>query len=63
MLLFDSITGANKTNDMPVISCYSLDKSKLFRAWGKYYDDMGLAYNKRNKKVYERVTKGKFPTK
>ena len=42
--------------------CYN-DKSSLFRAWEKYYDRMGLAHNKRNKKVIERVQKGKFPSK
>jgi hypothetical protein len=37
------------------------DKSKLYRAWEKYYTDMGLSANKMLKKVHERVRKGKFP--
>jgi archaellum component FlaF (FlaF/FlaG flagellin family) len=39
-----------------------IDKSKLYHAWEKYYNNMGLAYNKLNHKVYQRVQKGKFPT-
>lgn len=43
----------------PYIYYHGPDKSKLFRAWEKYYD--GLSYNKKLKKVHERVRKGKFP--
>jgi hypothetical protein len=48
---------------MPEHGYYYTDKSKLFNAWMKYYTDMGLAYNKLNHKVYQRVRKGKFPTR
>jgi archaellum component FlaF (FlaF/FlaG flagellin family) len=39
------------------------DNSSLYRAWTKYYSDMELAYNKLQKKVYQRVLKRKFPNK
>ena len=37
------------------------DRSKLNRAWEKYYE--GLPYNKKLHKVRERVRKGKIPVK
>jgi hypothetical protein len=40
--------------------CYK-DRSKLAKAWRTHYDNMGLAYNKREKKVIERVRRGKMP--
>lgn len=46
---------------MPEQYSYSMDKSKLYRAWEDYYTEMGLSYNKMLKKVIMRVQKGKFP--
>jgi len=40
---------------------YHEDLSPLYKAWRNYYDKMGLAYNKRERKVIERVRKRKFP--
>lgn len=48
---------------MPDRYSHSSDKTMLVRAWTNYYTKMGLAYNKLNHKVYERVQKGKFPNK
>jgi hypothetical protein len=42
---------------------YYTDLSKLYRAWENYYTQMGLSYNKKLKKVIERVRKRKFPEK
>jgi hypothetical protein len=44
----------------PGFYCY-VDKSKLYNAWTKYYNNMGLSYNKMLIKVHQRVKKGKFP--
>ena len=37
------------------------DNGKLYKAWEKYYNKIGLSYNKKMKKVFERVSKGKYP--
>ena len=42
---------------------YYKDNSKLITAWRRYYQELGLAYNKLNSKVRMRVSKGKYPNK
>jgi hypothetical protein len=37
------------------------DKSQLYKAWTKYYTDLGLSYNKITKKVLQRVRTNKMP--